>query len=1165
MEAKVESPESGRSAAGIAMEFPASDRNVSPTMPPRLRRRLSETKTSPISVEEIEAKLQDADLRRQKFYEKLSSKARMKPRILPKSTSQEEDIGQRLEAKLHAAEQKRLSMLAKSQMRLAKLDELRQAAKTGLEMRFKKERAELGTKVQSRAQQAEVNRMLILKSYMQRRATLKERTSQSLLRRIARENKYKERVRAAISQKRAAAEKKRLGLLEADMKRAGGRVLQVRKVVKSVSQQREIESRKLRDKLEDRLQRARRQRAEYLMQRARLRNSVHWKNMQKEADLLSRKIARCWRKFLEMGRTTLDLTKAYDALNINETHVKSVPFDQLALLIESASTLQTTKALLDRLESRYKMSQAVDSGTSLCRSGDIDHLLKQVATPKKRAARKKPAETRAPKKPGPITDSGKSPVQLSRYQARVVLCAYMILAHPDAVFSAQGECENALAKSAEKFVREFELLTKIILDGPVRGSDEESEPSLARQWTFRSQLVAFDAAWCSYLNNFAVWKVKDAESLEEDLVKAACELELSMIQKLKLTPEGDSDALTHDLKAIQKQVVEDQKLMRQKIMHLSGDAGIERMENALSDTRRKYFQARESGSPVGSPVMHILPPSSPTFPARPSSASGSDNTESSERPKVVARSLFGDDASFPPTSVPSSSSENLGMENELIVNEVVHEEDNTFADSFITDDDQDGVKEKIRETLKNAFWDGITESMKQNKPNYDRVVELMKEVRDEICEMAPQSWNQEITEAIDLDILSQVLNSGELDMDHLRKILEFALVTLQKLSAPANEDELKASHQELLIELARICQAGDGSNNSHVIALIKGLRFVLEQIQALKQEISKARIRIMEPILRGPAGMDYLRKAFAKRYGPPSDAPAALPLTMRWLTSVWGSKEQEWSGHTNSLSELKNRHNNSSQRLLPSTTLRAGGSFFVKSGSQVTSFPSTDSKDKLYSECKGEKVDLLVRLGVLKLVNGVSDVAQEPLPETLKLNLTRLRAVQAQLQKVIVTATSVLVLRQTLVSEQLVGKPEEMEGIVLSCINQLTKLLDTVEDAGIKEIIEILTKFTEDCEKYVDPKKLQSIKDVMATMLMKSLQAGDAVFLRVSSAVYLAVRGFVLGGGAHGRELTEMALRQVSAAGLTDTVVEAAKIVVVVATVSGGVHGPWYAHLLENI
>ena len=140
-------------------------------------------------------------------------------------------------------------------MRLAKLDELRQAAKTGVEMRFEKEREKLGTKVESRFQQAEANRMLILKAYSQRRANLKERSSQSLLRRMARESKYKERVRAAIHQKRLAAEKKRLGLLEAEKKKARARFLQVRRVAKFVSHQREAERRRMRDQLEDRLQR----------------------------------------------------------------------------------------------------------------------------------------------------------------------------------------------------------------------------------------------------------------------------------------------------------------------------------------------------------------------------------------------------------------------------------------------------------------------------------------------------------------------------------------------------------------------------------------------------------------------------------------------------------------------------------------------------------------------------------------------------------------------------------------------------------------------------------------------------------------------------------------------------------------------------------------------
>lgn len=140
-------------------------------------------------------------------------------------------------------------------MRLARQDQLRQAAKNGVEMRHANERVKLGTKVESRVQQAEANRMLILKARRQRRASLRERSSQSLMRRMTRESKYKERVRAAIHQKRAAAESKRLQLLEAEKKRVHAKVLQARHVAKSVSHQREIERRKKKDELEDRLQR----------------------------------------------------------------------------------------------------------------------------------------------------------------------------------------------------------------------------------------------------------------------------------------------------------------------------------------------------------------------------------------------------------------------------------------------------------------------------------------------------------------------------------------------------------------------------------------------------------------------------------------------------------------------------------------------------------------------------------------------------------------------------------------------------------------------------------------------------------------------------------------------------------------------------------------------
>lgn len=62
-------------------------------------------------------------------------------------------------------------------------------------------------------------------------------------------------------------------------------------------------------------------------------------------------------------------------------------------------------------------------------------------------------------------------------------------------------------------------------------------------------------------------------------------------------------------------------------------------------------------------------------------------------------------------------------------------------------------------------------------------------------------------------------------MDYLGKILDYALSTLRKLSAPAYENELNMKHQQFMEDLA--------SEDSHVIALIKGVRFVLEQIKVL--------------------------------------------------------------------------------------------------------------------------------------------------------------------------------------------------------------------------------------------------------------------------------------------------------------------------------------------
>lgn len=112
----------------------------------------------------------------------------------------------------------------------------------------------------------------------------------------------------------------------------------------------------------------------------------------------------------------------------------------------------------------------------------------------------------------------------------------------------------------------------------------------------------------------------------------------------------------------------------------------------------------------------------------------------------------------------------------------------------------------------------------------------------------------------------------------------------------------------------------------------------------LKQDISKARIEIMKPILTGPHGFDYLRKAFGNRYGIPSDAHTNLPKTLQWLSSVWHGRNQEWEEHRNILSSWSVVSEGTSQGCLPLTSLRTGGSIVpLTNANQQTSTASETS------------------------------------------------------------------------------------------------------------------------------------------------------------------------------------------------------------------------------
>lgn len=238
---------------------------------------------------------------------------------------------------------------------------------------------------------------------------------------------------------------------------------------------------------------------------------------------------RCWRRFTKYKKSTFVLARAYHELGIDEKSIESVPFEQFAIQMNSVSVIQTVKELLDRLEIRLTLSQASTVE-------NINHLLKHIFPSARRDNSPSSVSKGEQKSPNSKKMGYQKRKKIARYPARIFLCAYMIKQHPAAIFRGRGEHEIALVESATYLIREFELLVKIILEGPELTLPDNVSSVTPCPKKFRSQLEAFDKAWCSYLEGFLVWKINDAKLLEKDLASTQ-ESELSEVTKHSSSPK----------------------------------------------------------------------------------------------------------------------------------------------------------------------------------------------------------------------------------------------------------------------------------------------------------------------------------------------------------------------------------------------------------------------------------------------------------------------------------------------------------------------------------------------------------------------------------------------------------------------------------------------------
>ena len=133
----------------------------------------------------------------------------------------------------------------------------------------------------------------------------------------------------------------------------------------------------------------------------------------------------------------------------------------------------------------------------------------------------------------------------------------------------------------------------------------------------------------------------------------------------------------------------------------------------------------------------------------------------------------------------------------------------------------------------------------------------------------------------------------------------------------------------------------------------------------------------------------------------------------------------------------------------------------------------------------------------------------------------------------------------------------------MELFNVLTRLLDNFPDVGTEKIIEAMMYSSTSRSSSSDHDMMDSRKEMLTRVFLKSLQTDDTIFKKVSQSVYCAFRAIALcGSGEKGRKLADASLRRIGATKLTARLVKAAEVLIKAAMVSEQVHGPWYTQLL---
>ncbi|GBG88258.1 hypothetical protein CBR_g46824 [Chara braunii] len=238
---------------------------------------------------------------------------------------------------------------------------------------------------------------------------------------------------------------------------------------------------------------------------------------------------------------------------------------------------------------------------------------------------------------------------------------------------------------------------------------------------------------------------------------------------------------------------------------------------------------------------------------------------------------------------------------------------------------------------------------------------------------------------------------------------------------------------------------------------------------------------------------------------------------------------------------------------------------------------SSGGKDPLMESASfnWQSVETVVQVGLVMIVRRAEGAEEGRLAETLRLEVVRIRNLQDQFQRALVTAAGLLMVQQVLVSRGY-SAGSDMSAILSRGKAEMSQVLDD-PTASVDKIGRLLGDLVVTAGEMMEALStgarssgatssqgmggVMAEADMMTRMLARALQPEDLVFKRMVAAISTAVRWLVLLDGGKrgpGHRRAANALQRAGATLLMDKVEELASGIRKTAKLNAIVYEPWY-------